>query len=392
MKKTLVLGMVTVLGLAMSASALPPVELDGSCAYVDTLTTEYVGFMEVIDSGLDATQTDFESVGIVGDDVVFNAGLPDVLKLSLLGAAMCADSALADDYTANYNQFLDDFVADLDALAAYGSDAQAAILAGGTAVATMFPGGADPADLMAFMAGISVPAELQPLIYAMCTDVTMTVTIPGTDFPAYLPALCVGIAEILEEDVATGDDSVYGYAMGLRWLYGNALTGILSVSTTSQYTLTAFMDAALFGDFRDYSDMFAQLDQVFQVVAGYAQTLSLPEAAPLATAAGTFATGKALIDAIALPALPILGVTVKAPEDEPFGNQGDYDGDGVSNLDTYNGLVGAGAGTAEDFVEAASGANPWYPGNPLMPAAGLVGLAALVGVFAAGGAFILRKK
>lgn len=94
------------------------------------------------------------------------------------------------------------------------------------------------------------------------------------------------------------------------------------------------------------------------------------------------------MNAVEIPVMPILGAGKVDPP--PLSPLGDYDGDGITNLDAYNLVMDAG-GDYEDFV-AAAGGGFWTTGNPDLPAVGLLGLAALVSVIAAGGAFVLRKK
>ncbi|HUW62678.1 MAG TPA: chitobiase/beta-hexosaminidase C-terminal domain-containing protein [Candidatus Bathyarchaeia archaeon] len=111
-------------------------------------------------------------------------------------------------------------------------------------------------------------------------------------------------------------------------------------------------------------------------------------AAACATAADVFAAGAVAMNAVEIPVMPILGAGKVDPP--PLSPLGDYDGDGITNLDAYNLVMDAG-GDYEDFV-AAAGGGFWTTGNPDLPAVGLLGLAALVSVIAAGGAFVLRKK
>ncbi|MCX5772215.1 MAG: hypothetical protein NTZ09_18340, partial [Candidatus Hydrogenedentes bacterium] len=110
--------------------------------------------------------------------------------------------------------------------------------------------------------------------------------------------------------------------------------------------------------------------------------------AACAAAATVFEAGAAAMNAVVVPTMPVLGAG-KA-DGPPLSPGGDYDGDGITNLEAYNLVMDAG-GDYEEFVEAAGGGF-WTTGNPEMPAVGLLGLAALVSVIAAGGAFALRKK
>lgn len=90
------------------------------------------------------------------------------------------------------------------------------------------------------------------------------------------------------------------------------------------------------------------------------------------------------------PPFIIYGSTPKTA-DEPFSAFGDFDDDGTTNQVVYDGIVASGGGVVE-FVAAATGSNPWWPGNPNLPAAGFLGLGLLASAIATGGAFVLRKR
>jgi hypothetical protein len=47
--------------------------------------------------------------------------------------------------------------------------------------------------------------------------------------------------------------------------------------------------------------------------------------------------------------------SIAKSENEPYSATGDFDGDGVSNLDEYLGVVVNGGGSLEDFINAATG-------------------------------------
>lgn len=95
-----------------------------------------------------------------------------------------------------------------------------------------------------------------------------------------------------------------------------------------------------------------------------------------------------LTPASTLPGIEIYGVTGKAAG-EPFSAEGDYNGDGLTNKETYDATVGAG-GDMAGYVSNATGDDPFWAGNPNLPAVGLLGLAALIGSLALGG--IARRK
>jgi len=72
-------------------------------------------------------------------------------------------------------------------------------------------------------------------------------------------------------------------------------------------------------------------------------------------------------------------------------DDGDYDGDGQTNLEEYEAVAALGGGP-EMYAAAASTNGPFWPGNPELPVAGFVGLALLAASCIAGGALSLRKK
>ena len=77
--------------------------------------------------------------------------------------------------------------------------------------------------------------------------------------------------------------------------------------------------------------------------------------------------------------------------EEPLSATGDYDGDGLTNLDEYLQVIAAG-GDEFVFADAASDPTPFWEGNPAVPVAGVIGLGLLLGGLAAGGALALRRR
>ena len=76
---------------------------------------------------------------------------------------------------------------------------------------------------------------------------------------------------------------------------------------------------------------------------------------------------------------------------EPFSAQGDFDGDGVSNVTEYNDVMSTG-GDIGVFIEAATDPSPFWPGNPDVPVAGAAALALLAATLAFGSAVLLRTR
>jgi len=74
----------------------------------------------------------------------------------------------------------------------------------------------------------------------------------------------------------------------------------------------------------------------------------------------------------------------KAPSEEMVSADGDFDGDGISNLDEWV----AALGNLSVFTDAAT--NPWI--GPPVPVGGMIGLAVLMGAVAAGGSRTITRR
>jgi hypothetical protein len=85
----------------------------------------------------------------------------------------------------------------------------------------------------------------------------------------------------------------------------------------------------------------------------------------------------------------VFGTGEKAPN-EPFSAQGDFDGDGISNVAEYDEVMDAG-GDLSVFLEAATDTSPFWPGNPGLPVAGVAALALLTGTLAFGSTALFRR-
>ena len=92
----------------------------------------------------------------------------------------------------------------------------------------------------------------------------------------------------------------------------------------------------------------------------------------------------------------IYGMSSKA--EPPFSGGGDFDGDGLTNLEEWDAVVlylGEGASLdalTDMFIDAATDRYNFGPYNPDLPVAGIVGLGLLVGSMLAGAALAFRKK
>jgi len=98
-------------------------------------------------------------------------------------------------------------------------------------------------------------------------------------------------------------------------------------------------------------------------------------AAQCTTLAGHIKAIRPFMQAVEVPSWTIYGTTAKV-SGEPLAADGDYNGDGFTNLQAYN-LVTAAHGDRFDFVRAAASDNPFWPGNPTLPVTGPAGLAAM---------------
>jgi hypothetical protein len=79
-----------------------------------------------------------------------------------------------------------------------------------------------------------------------------------------------------------------------------------------------------------------------------------------------------------------------------YSDFGDYNGDATAADPSYNDRlsfrIGEAGGTTDEFVQAAVGLSPFWPGNPNVPVAGIVGLGILAGGCAVSGAMFIRRR
>jgi hypothetical protein len=383
MKKTLVVAIMMVLGLSMTASALDPVTVD-ECSAV--LQGEFQALMDTLNEAFEGALGEATALDLEG------LGLTDYAKISLLAAAMCADEDLAAAFGENKETVDTGFTASLGALIAW---------AGNTATGDAITAAAGALDALKAIPGMSsipggplyialttvlgkTPLEAAGII-AMIFD-KATATLYGLPYlPDVLADLPGDLANVANP---TKTYSLFYYFMTVAT--PNAVPAILSVSSELQANMIALLTSTLLTEAADYAAVLGTLGTLMGGLGMFAGSIDEDMAAAFTACAGVLGTGVTHLQGMVFPELPILGAIGK-DVGEPFSALGDYDGDGVNNLTTYAAVVANGGGVPE-FVAAASGANPFYPGNPLMPAAGLIGLAALVSAIAGGGAFVLRKK
>jgi hypothetical protein len=83
--------------------------------------------------------------------------------------------------------------------------------------------------------------------------------------------------------------------------------------------------------------------------------------------------------------------TLGKANNEPLSALGDFDGDGLTNLEEAQQVQGVG-GDAAAYVAAVTDPLNFWPGNPALPMAGAVALVALAGVVAFSASRLIRKK
>jgi len=367
MKKLSVMLMAVGLLLAGASSA---VELNDDCSYVYNGTTgldpEFLGVAGLLnqldsDFPLNPALYDIESVaGVMDGD-----GIPDAFQLGMLGAVMCDPSgaAIVAQFNNNISEFLG-LTADLGAVVDAGTPVaqdMATVGADVTAWATAIPDGLDP--------GLDV-LKAQAL---------------------QLGGGLVAASEDLNEFVGT-----YGpVIVFLLPSYKEWFAGIGGPSTEMSLTLDGLL-GDLLSDLTDaIADFQAASAGLVQLAA--AGTGLVPPPFTMTPALATAMTDLAadiddlvvLLLAVALPDFEIYGAAKLASE--PFSAAGDYNGDGLTNGETYTAVTDAG-GDRDVFVSAATGTNPFWPGNPGLPVTGMLGLAALAVAAASAGAMVIRRK
>jgi hypothetical protein len=296
---------------------------------------------------------------------------------------MCADEDLALAFAANKAEFMG-FVGALGDLITW---AGASVDETQAAIADLATFTANPAYVASLQAVLTsmVGAEQAAGIIIMLTDEATCELLELIYIPGALVELAATLTGLGTEDPA---NPYFAFAYALGTMVPDAFTALLSVSSELQANLIGLCEAELLDDLREYQGIFADISQIFQALA-YTCANVVNEPAM----AGTFAAfstaledGIDVMAAVAIPVVDILGAAKAVGE--PFSALGDYDGDTVNNVTTFEAV----GGDVAKFVAGASGADPFYDNNPLLPAAGLIGLAALVSAIAGGGAFVLRKK
>ena len=130
--------------------------------------------------------------------------------------------------------------------------------------------------------------------------------------------------------------------------------------------------------------------EYIQYDLGYLSQFSMPAelAQQCATLSGHIDSLFPFLDAIVVPTLDVYGAGKASGE--PFGAAGDYNGDGLTNKQTYDYVTGGG-GDRVEFVRAAASLDPFWSGNPGLPVAGPFALLILTGLSTAAGLYSLVK-
>lgn len=355
--KKLTVAMMAVVALAMVPSAswaLPPVQLAGDCSYANDIDMWSTNAIPALDLGESYEVSDLDADGV-----------PDKFQFGMLGAVLCAGDPLV------LGQWTDN------------SEAIGVYLATMNAFNT-----AEPATGAAL-------AAVAPVIAAFYAAHTAQIGgIPGA--PAAFGLLLLGSGPLPNlADLADTLDGAQEITMVLP-VFIPYMAAQLGISTESNEALVAVW-AEFFGLFPQFgAAMVGYYKPALQGVAGVAALIGDPAfpalAADAAAAAGLANTCGAALASISgdLPTMAIYGVSGKAAGD-PFSGLGDYNGNGDTNKDVYDGVV-AGGGDRGDFVARASGAEVFYAGNPALPVAGILGLALLAGACVMGGAASIRRK
>ncbi len=351
-----------VLLLAMPCMAsLPPVTLSDTCPYwvngssQANMVITLLGSLGI--SGIPPfAAMDLEN-GLAGD------GIPDEYQLALAGAALCADPSLQTQL--------------------------AGIKAQWTTAVT------DLADVMEILLGPDDATSTSARLYA-ATDMIEAEMASLPPETASLISTLRMIAENLQyfleyvngivsrETLPILETSLLGVGDGMSIMLGLSTEMQTSIQTLLTGEIGEILD--LVYGFRSGIDPSAAAIRSIALTPPFTpeQVSTLNALADDAQTVGQkLDTVLALLEPGAI--IDVLG-TAKS-DDEPFSAYGDYDGDGNTNLATYQAVHSSPA----DFVAAASGANPFWPGNPGVPVAGVLGLSALAGACALGGVLAMRR-
>lgn len=385
--------------LALAPGMTHAVELTPECEFVygnsgfDAQAVQLLFLLGNLVPGLPESYKDADLESVAGE--LDGDGIPDWYQLGMLGAVLCGApdkdaGAIRQQFEANLSVF-SGMISDIDSL-----------------VAAMEP-----------VVSLNPPGQIVVVASAIQADTANWVTPPG-DLEG-VPASANSFADLLLASAEGIDGFLTDYGDVLTSalpVYASLFVGMAGLSTEMQTTIHGFVDDAFmylidvkaeltsgalflwnptfsvatfdFGNPLTWPGV-GQYDQVG--ITGIDAGLLGPTGSCAALSAELLAAAPLL--SIELPVFEVYGANKTASE--PFSALGDYNGDGMSNLDTYSGVVDAVGSPDSDatralFVSAATGSSPFWPGNPGLPAAGLLGMALLTSAIAALGALSSRSR
>lgn len=353
-----------------------------------------------------ALGTTYEAMDLEGD------GVPDGWQLQLLAYDICANPA--STAAAEFTQNLADIVqmgADLTAVAAWlGTGADTQLIAKGLAAYAAGATLAADAGEMAALSGAFASA------FGPMGETVLTLVMT---YPTVIGMVCAELPGT-QEDLAT-------YGPVIQYVLKDVLAGLIGLDTELNMGIPALLslpdlefmldatNPAFLGNLSDVGlpfpvptpllsgdvegllamPLFPVMELGALTDVGILSYFSayfpgLPKTAALYAAMAAFAAEYAELgsNSFAIPDFEVYTVGAKLP-DEPFSGLGDYDGDGVTNQQVAEIIMGQG-GDANDFVNGAANLDPFWAGNPALPVAGMAGLCALA--MALGGTTLLRRK
>lgn len=359
------------IGAVRPAWGQMPVELDPDCGYVfnelaevppglDKMAEGMMLFLTlpgIIDTPVESWDTaDLEWV----DGVTYGDGIPDCYQWAMLGAVLCAgDPVTMGQFNSNVQE-IDGMVAQLGAIAGTFGPIKASISPTSAAIWQWAAGLSDDALRSA---AFELTYLLDDTAYDLNHDVGVYIPIVTTMLPQYTSwfAAIGGMS-------TAGQDTAY-YAFDA--LLDNFLSNC-SGKPISLQRLTTERDALI------------ELKN---------QTVSPMEpglAAQCNELAGRLDVAIAQILVLERPELVVYGQSAKTSA-EPFSAEGDYNGDGLTNAETYA-LIQASGGDRFEYVRAAASENPFWDGNPALPAVGAFGMAAVAALVMGVGVWQRTRK
>lgn len=387
MKKMLLVLMAMVFCSTMAFAACPPtiMKSDEACSLrVDLL--EQAGTFFYILGALDfpGAPTSITTADIDAD------GLPDIEQINLLSSLLCGPNGASVQSQLDANKAV---------YATLISQFQTAIDTGTPVPALMTTAGADAQAVLTALTGSGLESSMGAIFTLVVGAMAGGAEdLQGSidDFNTYLFLLAQPIDYVAAEAGISSEAKAY-VSTFYSTLLAASVTGPVTEDggINDQVTLLQTIAAAMTND----TYLQAVLAQngapaplIPTIVAGWNQWKSVVSGANAKVLASQASLGAAALGlhnlGLALLAVqdPAFGDTFGCSKlaTEPFAGAGDYDGNGQSNAEVYA-AVGGGAA----FVAAASGSNPFYPGNPSLPVAGLAGLVAMAGAMAA---YVARKR